>query len=170
MTIHNDYEVSSEGAVRHWEIPYARLEHVTPDPSDPACVLSLLPGTQVCGVVLSIDAALSIAVIDFTASMVTRQNVRNVLTYNAAVENTWGVVNIGDPISYDRSAVQAAADVFLTTSPLDQAGVANPLFGHVVPAPLDANFDTDAALFPRGIAIAPGSLMRIAVMQCGAGR
>lgn len=68
--IHNDYEVSSEGAVRHWEIPYARLTDTTPTPTNAAEVTSVLPGTQLTGTILSVDASRSIAVIDFTNSMV----------------------------------------------------------------------------------------------------
>jgi len=159
--INYDYEVSSEGAVRHWEIPYARLEDATPTETNPACVLSLLPGTQLCGTVLTIDAAASMAVIDFTCSMVYWQEVRNVLTYSGAVENTWGAINIGDPLYYDRSATMPAG-VYLSTSPLDNTGAANEVFGAVVP-----RHDTDAALYPKGAGTA--STEDCAVMQRGAG-
>src|SRR4030042_5929220 len=102
--IHPDYEVSSEGAVRHWEIPYARLTDATPTPTNPAEVTSLLPGTQLTGTILTIDADTSFAVIDFTSSMVYYHYVRNVLTYNPGVaELTWGPINIGDPVYYDHS-------------------------------------------------------------------
>jgi len=161
MTIRHDYEVSSEGAVRHWEIPYARLEHITPDPTEPAAVLSLLPGTQLTGTVLTIDAVNSIAVIDFTCSMVYSQLVRNVLTYvGGPAEGTWGPINIGDPIYYDRSALMVALGVRLSTSPADQGAGANPLFGFAVPA-----HDNDA--FPKGGITA--SIQTVAVMQIGAG-
>ena len=93
--INHDYEVSSEGAVRHWEAPYARLEDTTPTVSNPACLLSVTDGTQVCGTVLGVDATDSIAVIDFTAGMIYRQDVRNVLTYAAAVEATCMVNSAG---------------------------------------------------------------------------
>lgn len=159
--IHNDYEVSSEGAVRHWEIPYARLEDATPTPSNPAAVLSLVPGTQLTGTILTIDAGASVAVIDFTNSMVYRQTVRNVLTYGAGVEATWGPINIGDPIYYDRSATMPAG-TYLSTSPLDNLGAANPLFGYAVP--MD---DADMALFPKGAALV-ASTQTVGVMQRGA--
>ena len=159
--INHDYEVSSEGAVRHWEIPYARLEDATPTVSNPAAVLSRTSGTQLTGTILTVDAGESIAVIDFTCSMVYRQDVRNVLTYAAAVEATWGAINIGDPIYYDRSATMPAG-VYLSTSPLDNTGAANPLFGHVV-----ATDDTDSALYPKGGATA--STQECGVMQIGAG-
>ncbi|HUV28108.1 MAG TPA: hypothetical protein VMW34_12150 [Anaerolineales bacterium] len=163
MVIRQDYEVSSEGAVRHWEIPYARLEDPLPVVTMPAQVNGLLAGSQLTGTILSIDAVTSVAVIDFTCSMVYWQEVRNVLTYVGNVEATWGVINIGDPIYYDGSATMPAT-IFLSTSPLDDAGPANTLFGWAVP-----RSDADMALFPKGIAIAPGSTVEIAVMQRGAG-
>ena len=159
--VNYDYQVSSEGAVRHWEIPYDRLEDTTPTASNPAAVLSRTDGTQLTGTVLSVDAGDSIAVIDFTCSMVYWQEVRNVLTYAAAVEATWGTIDIGDPVYYDRSATMPAG-VYLSTSPLDNTGAANPLFGHVVPAN-----DTDEALYPKGAATA--STQDAGVMQIGAG-
>jgi len=164
-----DYEVASEGAVRHWEIPYARLEDVTPTVREPAAVVSLLPGTQITGTILTVDATAAIATIDFTCGMVYRHSVRNVITYAQAAESAWQVINIGDPVYYDGGATMVALGIQLSTSTLDAAGVANPLFGFVVPAPLDANWDTDSALFPLGAANA-GSTHRIAVMQVGAGR
>jgi hypothetical protein len=160
--IHNDYEVSSEGAVRHWEIPYARLEDATPTPSNPAAVISVLAGTQLTGTILTVDANDSVAVIDFTPSMVYRQTVRNVLTYNGGAEATWGAINIGDPIYYDGSGTMPAG-TYLSTSPADAAAAANPLFGFAVPAE-----DDDMALFPKG-AGGVASTQTVAVMQVGAG-
>lgn len=158
--INSDYEVSSEGAVRHWEIPYARLTDATPTPTNPAEVTSLLPGTALTGTILTVDAADSIAVIDFTCSMVYLQDVRNVLTYNPGVaELTWGPINIGDPVYYDHSASMPAG-VYLSTAPTGTDGVVNTLFGFVVPAS-----DTDS--FPKGGVTA--STQSCAVMQIGAG-
>jgi len=159
--IRHNYEVSSEGAVRHWEIPYARLEDATPTPSLPAAVTSVLPGTQLTGTILTIDADDSVAVIDFTCSMVYWQEVRNVLTYDAEAEDTFGAINIGDCIYYDGSATMPAG-VKLSTSPLDNLGVANPLFGFAVP-----KNDADMALFAKGGATA--ATVEVAVMQVGAG-
>lgn len=147
-SIKHDYEVSSEGAVRHWEIPYDRLEDITPTETFPAAVLSRTDGTQLTGTVLTLDADAEVAVIDFTHSMVYYQYVRNVLTYSEATEATWGAINIGDPVYYDRSATMPAA-AKLSTSPLDNAGNANPLFGFVVPKD-----DADMALYPLGGATA----------------
>ena len=160
--VRDNYEVSSEGAVRHWEIPYARLTDTTPTPTNPAEVTSLLPGTQLTGTILSIDAGDSVAVIDFTCSMVYNHEVRNVLTYSGAAENTWGAINIGDIVYYDNSATMPAG-TYLSTSPLDNLGTANTLFGYVVP--MD---DTDMALYPKGGITA--STQDCGVMQVGAGR
>jgi len=156
--VNNDYEVSSEGAVRHWEIPFARLEDATPTATNPAAVLSVLPGTQLTGTILTVDDGNDVAVIDFTCSMVYRQDVRNVLTYAASAESTFGAINIGDPIYYDRSATMPAG-VYLSTSPLDDAGAANPLFGFRVPA-------SDSDVSAKGGATA--STQECAVMQLGA--
>jgi len=160
--IRHEYEVSSEGAVRHWEIPYSRLTDATPTATLPAEVTSLLPGTQLTGTILTVDADTSVAVIDFTCSMVYYHEVRNVLTYSGAAENTWGAINIGDIVYYDNSATMPAG-VYLSTSPLDNLGVANTLFGFVVPAN-----DVDMALYPLGGITA--STQECAIMQVGAGR
>ena len=157
--IRSDYEVSSEGAVRHWEIPYARLTDATPTPSNPAEVTSLLAGTALTGTILTIDAGDSIAVIDFTCSMVYNHEVRNVLTYGGGVEATWGPINVGDLVYYDNSATMPAG-TYLSTSPLDNLGVANTLFGVVVPK-------SDADVFPKGAALV-ASTQECGVMQKGA--
>lgn len=159
--IHDDYEVSSEGCVRHWEIPYARLTDATPTPSNPAMVTGLLAGAELTGTILAIDATNSVAVIDFTPSMVYRFTVRNVLTYGAGpAEATWGPINIGDPIYYDDTATMPVG-TYLSTSPLDGGGNANPIFGFAVPG--DVATDT----FPKGAALV-GSTQTVCVMQRGA--
>lgn len=159
--VNSDYEVSSEGAVRHWEIPFARLEDTTPTPTNPAKVTSTLVGHELTGTILTVDDDLDVAVIDFTCSMVYRFTVRNVLTYSAQAENTFGAINIGDAIYYDGSATMPAG-TYLSTSPLDNLGTANPLFGYVVPSD-----EVDMALYPKGGATA--STQTCAVMQMGAG-
>jgi hypothetical protein len=169
MTVRNEYEVSSEGAVRHWPVAFDRLENTTPVQTEPAAVLSRTAGTQVTGTVLELrinetapTGGNDAAVIDFTASMVYWHNVRNVLTYDVGVaELTWGAINIGDPIYYDRSA-SMPANTYLSTSPLDISGAPNPLFGYVV-----QRNDADDALYPKGGATA--STQTCAVMQRGAG-
>ena len=161
--IHNDYEVSSEGAIRHWPVPYARLTDATPTPTNPCELTSLLPGTQLTGTILTIDPGTTVAVVDFTCSMVYQQTVRNVLTYNVGVaELTWGAINVGDIVYYDNSASMPAG-TYLSTSPLDLAGVANTLFGYVV-----FNQDDICSDFPVGDATA--STETLAIMQVGAGR
>lgn len=158
--IHNDYEVSS-GPILTWEVPYARLADVTPTPSNPARVTGLLPGVELTGVIISIDAGLSVAVINFAPGFVSLQTVRNVLTYNGGAENTFGAINIGDPIYYDASATMPVG-TYLSTSPLDNTGAANARFGWAVPAS-----DADMALFPKGGVGA--STQSVAVMQRGTG-
>jgi hypothetical protein len=162
--INHDYEVSSEGAVRHWEIPYAHLSDATPTETNPAAVISptFTAGTQLTGTILALDVARSVAIIDFTCGMVYYQEVRNVLTYNAQAENTWGPIDIGDRVYYDRSATMPAG-VYLSTAPADNLGGANPLFGFVVPAN-----PVDMALYPKG-AGGVGSTHHCGVAQRGAG-
>lgn len=158
----NTYEVvTKDGLV--WDVPYARLEDATPTVSNPAAVLARIVGTQITGVIVAVDATDSIATIDFSCGSVRWYEVRNVLTYNAGVaELTWGAINIGDPVYYDRSASMPAG-VYLSTSPLDFAtGAANPLFGYIA-----MHDDVDAALFPKGGATA--STQDCAVIQRGAG-
>jgi len=153
--IRSDYEVSSEGAVRHWDIPYDDLEDVTPTPTLPAALTSRIDGTQLTGTILVIDADDEMAVIDFTHSMVYEHDVRNVLTYSEGAEVTWGAIDIGDAIFYDRSSTMPA-NAKLSTSPLDEDGDANPLFGFRVPA----NDDDVVALGDN-----TASTQSIAVMQ-----
>ena len=158
--IRHDYEASSEGAVRHWDIPYARLTDTTPTPTNPAEVTSRTDGTQLTGTILSVDAGDSVAVIDFTCGMVYFQEVRNVLTYDPA-EATWGAINIGDEVYYDHSGIMPAG-VYLSTSPLRAGGGNNTRFGWVV-----SIHDTDMALYPKGGITA--STQECGIMQLGAG-
>lgn len=166
MALDYGYEGSSESAVRHWESPFARLEDATPtEVGKPAAVLSRTVGTQLTGTILSLDQDADIAVIDHTCSMVYRHSIRNVLTYAAAVEATWGAIRHGDPVYYDRSATMPAS-VYLSTSPLDNTGAANPFFGYVV---MNVGRGETAASFPKG-ADAVASTQTSDVMQVGAGR
>ena len=160
--VRNEYEASSEGAVRHWEIPYARLTDATPTATLPCEVTSLTRSTQLTGTILEVDADDSVAVVDFTCGMVYYQEVRNVLTYNPGVaELTWGAINIGDEVYYDGSAGMPAG-VYLSTSPLDTDGTANTRFGWIV-----SRNDTDMALYPKGGVTA--STQDCGVMQLGSG-
>ena len=159
--IHNDYEVSS-GPMLTWEIPYARLTDATPTPTNPAEVTDVLIGSELTGTIISIDAANSVAVINFAPGAVYLFTVRNVLTYNVGAEATWGAINIGDTVYYDGSATMPVG-TYLSTSPSDVAAAANSRFGHVVPAS-----DADMALFPKGGA-GVASTQSCAVMQRGAG-
>jgi hypothetical protein len=131
-----NYEVSSEsGRERHIKVPYARMEDATPTLHDPAALLSVIPGTQEVGTLIEVfPAPVSEAVINVARGAVYWHNVRNVLTYNVGgggIEATWGALNVGDPVFYDRSAVMPATTK-LSKSPLDNTGAINPLFGYVV--------------------------------------
>ena len=160
--VNSGYEGSSEGAVRHWEIPYARLEDVTPTPSNPAAVLAVASDeNQVCGTILSIDAGDSVAVIDFTCGMVYRQTVRNVTTYGGAAETVWAAMDIGYEVYYDNSATMPAG-TYLSLAAADAATGANPKFGHIMPLT-----EADRALYPKGGITA--STQTVGVMQRGAG-
>ena len=158
MPVGNDYEISSEGAVRHWEVPYARMTDATPSVGNPAEMTALTAGTEVGGTVLAIDAVVSRAVVDFTCSMIYKHKVRNVRTYSGAAENTWGVIDVGNRVYYDNS-VTMPADVYLSTSPLDNLGVANSLFGTIA-------FSNQVTL-PTTTATA--ATEEVPVMQRGAG-
>lgn len=161
-TINSDYEVSSESAIVHWPISYARMTDTTPTVTQPAEVTCLTAGLQLTGTVLVIDAVNSVAIVDFTCGMVYQHNVRNVLTYDPGVaELTWGAIAEGATVYYDSSASMAAG-VKLSTSPLNTGGTANAVFGRVVVAN-----PVDAALFPVGDATASTEVL--AVAQVGAG-
>ena len=183
-TVHSDYEVTSERATAHIEIPYTRLFDQTPTPTNPAQVTGLIAGVEVNGTILTISpgpaAASSFAVIDFTPSAVYMQDVRTVLTYAGGAdgaEATWGTLNVGDPVYYDNSTTMVALGLYLSTSPNNDTpgGVGprvNTQFGWIVPASAAhgglATWDTDAARFPLA-AGAAGNTWRVAVMQVGAG-
>jgi hypothetical protein len=159
MTINPNYEVASEGGVRHWgKIPYASLENITPTETQPFEIVGT-DGLQVTGTILTIDATRSLIVGDMTASMVYRHFIRNVITYNGGAEQNFATIDIGDVVYYDNS-VTMPANCFLSLSPLNNLGQANSIFGWVVPA--DSS-DT----FPKGAAQA-GSTWEQAVMQHGA--
>ena len=161
MTTIWDYEVSTEGCERNLSVPYARLEDATPEVGHPALLLADTEGLAVGGMVLSIDAVLSRAVLDFTPGKLYRCYVRNVATYNGGNEATFGSINIGDLIYYDDSGTMPSG-VELSTSPLDSGGAANTLWGHVIAMDL-----ADEALYPKGGATA--STQRVGVLARGAG-
>ena len=158
--VYAGYEVTSQNS-GHWPVPYARMSDVTPTPTNPARVTATLAAAEVCGTVLSIDANVSMAVVDFSPAMVYLHNVRNVTTYALGAESAWAAINIGDVIYYDPSGTMPAG-VKLSTSPLDEDDDANPVFGRAVAAN-----PTDAALYPLGGITA--STQTCAVMQVGVG-
>jgi hypothetical protein len=163
--IRDNYECSS-GNLRTWEIPYARLIDTTPTVSNPAAVngLDYGNGEALTGVIISLgvsDAGTSFAVLDCAPANVYYFEVRNVLTYDQAVEATWGAINIGDPVYYDDSATMPAG-VYLSTSPLDNLGNANVKYGHVVGCNI-----SDMEDYPKGSVTA--STQECGVMLIGAG-
>ena len=158
--VREEYEVSSEGAVRHWPVSYARMFDITPTPTQPAALTSLVFGKEVCGTVLSIDADVDRAIVDFTSSMVYLHSVRDVRTYAGNVENTWGAINEGDVIYYDRDAnATMPVGTKLSTSPLDSGGVVNPVFGWAI--------YSGRVTYPLGSVAA--ATVDVAVMQSGSG-
>jgi hypothetical protein len=153
--------ISMKAEERRWEVSLARLERATPAQHDPVAAKSRTAGRQITGTVVSIRTGDGIAVVDVQPGSVHRHNVRNVLTYAASAEATFGVINEGDNVYYDRSSIMPA-NVYLSTSPLDSAGVANALYGHVV---LDAEETSDS--FPKAATTARS--LGCAVMQTGSG-
>lgn len=158
-TIRQNYEVSSEGAVRHWPVTKSRLVDTTPVVGQPVMLTSLTNGKQLTGTCLSSRTGDNFCIVDFTHSMVYFQEVRNVLTYAGAAESTFGAINEGDRIYYDRSATMPAG-VKLSTSPQDSAGLDNTFFGYAVLA-------DDEDVYPKGGATA--STQEVAVMQVVSG-
>lgn len=157
-SIKQDYQISSEGAVRHWKVSYSRMTDTTPTVTQPAQLTALTAGTQICGTILSLIAADSVAEVDLTCGSIYLHNVRNVLTYAAAVEATWGAINEGDRIYYDASATMPAGTK-LSTSPLNNLGAANALYGTAV--------FSGRVTYPLGGVTA--ATVEAAVMQRGAG-
>lgn len=161
MAVITNYEISVGGSERKWKIPYARLADTTPEAGEPALVTSAVLTEKMGGAVLVTNATDSVAVIDFTPGKIYAWSVRNVITYSGAAEATFRAINIGDTVYYDASATMPA-NVKLSTSPLDSAGNANSVFGHIV-----AKTDADQALYPKGTTAA--STQACGVMVRGAG-
>lgn len=160
MTVRSDYEVSSEGAVRHWEFTKTRLENTSPVATEPFALQAISANVdQLTGTVLTSITGDTKIVGDVTPSMVYKHYVRNVLTYAQAAEATFGAISEGDLIYYDRSATMPTG-VYLSTSPLDASDAANPLFGRAVLLNEDDTFDKGGAT---------ASTQTVAVMQRGAG-
>ena len=163
MPIQDNYEASSDGAERNWEIPYTRCTVNPPIPTEPMMVTGLPLGSQLTGTTLTVDAVAAVAIVDFTPTKVYYHDVRTVITYNPGVaENGWRALNIGDVVYYDNSASMPAG-VRLSTSPLNTAGAANPVFGWIVPTD-----PVDMALYAKA-AGGSGNTWRCGVMQKGGG-
>lgn len=101
---------------------------------------------QPCGVVVTYDANVQRAVMNVAKGFVCKQYVANILTYAAAVPATWALsLYIGQAVYVDDTPVAAglAAGVTITLSPLNNAGLANPLAGWLW---YDQTEDEDAAV------------------------
>jgi len=81
------------------------------------------------------------AVVNVHPTATYEHSVRNVLTYAASAEATWGAIAEGDLIYLDGSATMPSG-VYLSTSPLDDAGSANKLFGKATTADSTATANT----------------------------
>lgn len=161
MTVRNDYQVDSDGYERHPSITKARLENSTaPTATQPFAVKSRIAGVQLTGTILFADAGDAKIVGDIGNDRIYKHKVRNVLTYSAGAEATWGELKEGDPVFYDRSGTMPA-DVLLSTSPNDVAAAANPLFGFIT-------LLTEDDVFPKG-ADGVASTQTVAITQVGAG-
>lgn len=148
-SITQSYENSSEaGRERMVTLPYARLTDVTPTLHDPAQVTSAVVATNFHGTVITLDATDSMVVLNCADGAQYNHNIRNVITYDGQdAETGWRVINVGDVVYYDATADANTAGVCkLSTSPLDGAGAANAIFGHVVLM----RGETNAADFPKG--------------------
>ena len=153
-----DYEVSSEsGRERHVRIPYASLEDTTPTLHDPAQVDGTA-GVELNGTVITLDATDSVTILNVAQGATYWHNVRNVLTYSGAVENTFAAIAIGMRVYYDTSATMPAG-CYLSLSPLDATGADNSPFGWIV-----LNQDEDADSYAKGSS-GSGSTHVCAVLQ-----
>jgi len=157
-----DYEQSSEsGRERHILVPYARQTDATPTLHEPVEVIGLLPGTQITGTNITLDATFSTSVVNVADGAVYRHGVRNVTSYaGGPAEAAWAVINVGDPVYYDAEQDTLTGNK-LSMSPLRSDGAtANTLFGQVL-----MQQDEDADDFPKTDGLTPGASVVCAVMQ-----
>lgn len=170
MAIRLNYEVSSEGAVRHWPVNNSALDDTTPEITYPICLTagSTAGSTageaslQLCGTTLTTGSGLQTvgassqkSIVDFTPGMVYLHNVRNVSSHTGA--STFRAINEGDPIYWDVDS-SLPTGVMLSLAKISKTGNWNPQFGWAV---LENEDDT----LPVGASVA--STQEIAVMQLG---
>lgn len=115
------------------EIPLARLRDTTPLVGNPAAVDSQTDGRELTGMVIAVDSVM--AVLDCTPGNVYACDVDNITTYTAGAPTAFKGLEPGDAVYYDRSTDlnTGTTGTYLSLSPLDENGNANPLFGFVVP-------------------------------------
>ena len=158
------YEQSSEaGRERHVLMPQARLKDTSPTEGDPACVTAVVAGHEICGTVITVNAANDTAIINFAEGAIYRHNVRNVITWEAdapAAEAAWRAINIGDPVFYDDDC-DTVNGVKLSTALTDWDGVLNPRFGTVVMLQDEVATDFEKGDDQEGLSVL------CAVLQCG---
>ena len=161
-TTTQDYEQSSEaGRERNVPVPWSRLTDATPTLGDPFQATGLVAGSTFCGTVINPGVVTTDEMIisNVADGAIFRHNVRNVLTWvGGPAEATWGPINLGNPVFYDAQE-DTANGIKLSTSPLNSAGAANTLFGHVV-----LMQDEDSSDFPKGAALVASTHV-CAVMQ-----
>lgn len=149
--------------------PADRLEDTTPTIHKPAAVLGTV-GLQITGTIIGVqtDVTPNTITLDVRNGKIYLHQLRNVLTYSGAIEDTWTLINYGMAVYYDRSSTMPAA-VKLSTSPLDKDGVANALFGHIVWAQTEEPdpFQGDRDPYPAGNAGAGVTHLNIAILQYG---
>lgn len=87
---------------------------------------------QMCGIVVTVDETLSRAVMNVASGFIAHdQIISNILTYNGGNPQTFEtLLQIGMPVYVDDSDDIGAGDT-LTLSPLNDAGVVNPLAGYL---------------------------------------
>ena len=75
------------------------------------------------------------APVEIATDKLVKHYVSNVLTYAAAVEATWGAIDVGDKVYYDLSGLKddpnqaTGVKIRLTTSPKDKADANNVQYG-----------------------------------------
>lgn len=127
-------------------------------------ILTGTAGAQQCGTIVARDTL--VATLNIARGAQYYHKVNNRLTYNAGDPATYGEMNPGTAVYVDVSS-NMPAGVYLSLSPLDEAGAANTLFGHVgradteIPTPFN---DVDA-VFPKGTDAEEATVDDVCVVQ-----
>ncbi len=157
------YKQSSEAnRERMIKIPWSRQADATPTVHDPVQVTGLLPGAQMTGTSITLDAVRETSMLNVDLGATFRHNVRTVSGYDGGnAENAWTALNIGDPVYYDPTS-DANNGIKLSVSPLQgDSSTANPRFGTIG---MMQNEDEDDFAKAAG---ASGNTHLCAVIQAG---